>query len=167
MNSLDTKMIHLVPYGQIPKSYKDTKVHYLTSRNTIYGVHRHVVEENYSKTSLVCFSDMKHAIHFRDDLVKLQASGKILERCVHFPNVLSPSVSAGTNPTGSRLPISITTSHIVDIMKLCHLNFFDMYLVFDTNRYDEVNNMSFSYYQFATKEIPSRGYINCHFEQLL
>lgn len=160
-------MIHLISYGQIPKFYKDTKVHYLTSRSTIYGLHRHVVEDNYSKTSLICFSDMKHASSFRDDLVQLQASGKIIERCVHQLDVFNPSVAVNTSTKGSLLPISINTSHIVDIMKLCHLNYFDMYLVFDTNRYEDLNSMSFSYYHFTTNEMPSRGYINCHLEQLL
>lgn len=155
-------MIHMIPYGKIPKNYHDTRVHYLTSRNTIYGIHKPVTDGS-SKTCIVCFSDERDAHTFKTELLNVQRSGKLIDRCEHGPNTLQPYVDTKTK--GSILPISMTSTRIIEIMKMCHLNFFDMYLVFDVEQYD--HNYLFNYYMFQTSEIPHRGYINCSLEQLL
>ncbi len=156
-------MIHLIPYGNIPKSYKDIRVHYLSSKNTIYGIHRNVTSD-FSKTSLICFTDNKNAHTFKERLCDIQKSGKILERCAYGTDELRPYVASKTK--GSIIPLQVTSTHIIDRMKMCHLNFFDMMLVFNVNDIDSYD-FKFSYYNFQTSEVPSRAYIDCYLEQML
>lgn len=158
----------MIPYGNVPKSYKDkyARVHYLTCRKTIYGVHRWIEDsaDLSSKTCIVCFAEQRHAFSFKDDLMHIQNMGRILERCIHLPNVIHPLAAKKTK--GTFLQVSVESSSMVDMMKMCHMNFFDMYLVFDVNHHDN-GDRSFSYYIFNVTDTPARGYLNCHFNHLL
>lgn len=157
-------MIRLVPYGNIPKSYKDVQVTYITSKKTIYGFHKNAGD---SKTSIVCFSDVRNAQRFKERLWEVQKAGEVLERCALHENddAIRPYIATKTKG-GSIIPLQLTTAHVVDIMKMCHLNYFDMMLVFDMN-YVASGDYVFSYYDFHTKDIPTRGYMDLYLEQMM
>lgn len=157
----------MIPYGNIPKSYKgkDTRVHYLTCRKTIYGVHRTAADDAMSKTCIMCFTSKRHAITFKDELMYIQTTGRVLERCLPVPNVIHHPI-ASIKTTGSMLHVSVETSPIVDLMKMCHMNYFDMYLVFDID-YNDSGDRTFSYYDFNVLDQPTRGYLNYHLNYLL
>lgn len=160
--------MHLIPYGKIPKSYKDINVHYVTCKNTIYGIHRHVYwspSVDFSKTTVLCFTDRRHALLFKEELWKLQKTGKVLDRCMDGVSVMHPYIDRKTKG-GGMMQMEIDSTHIVNIMKMCHLNFFDMNLVFDFNM-NETGAYTMSYYEFRTDEMPSRSYIDLCLEKLL
>lgn len=163
--------MHMIPYGKIPKSYKDINVHYVTCKNTIYGIHRHVYWSpavDFSKTTIICFTDRRHALMFKEELWKLQQSGKVLDRCMDGVSVMYPYVDKKTK--GGMIAMGTDSTNIVNIMKMCHLNFFDMNLVFDFNKIDDnsqVSSYTMSYYEFRTNEMPNRAYIDLCLEKLL
>lgn len=153
-------MIQLKSYGNVPKSYHDTKINYITARNTMYGVHRNKGEV--SKTHIVCFTDPKHATTFKDYLVRIQAKGVTLERSSNFQNVIIPC----SDIIGSKFPLHTEHCSITDLMIMCHLNFFDMIVVFDMmNEGNDV--ITLHYYDYESTEYPNRGYLNLYLNKML
>ena len=145
-------MIRLRSHGSIPKNYNGSRVHYLTCRKTIFGVHRTLPDES-SKTCIVCFTDTKSASRFKDELSR---GGYTVVRYI------SPTDIEVTKTTGGGLlPVTVETTTMLEMMKICHLNFFDMYLVFT------VDDSTYSHFDFETSEMPTRGYVNSYFELLL
>lgn len=153
-------MIQFKSHGEIPKSYIDAKVRCISSRNTLYGIHKNY--EKHSKTRVVAFTEKNHVDRFKVYLLELQHKGKVIERCSDFESFMIPY----TLSAGSRLPLSVVEYPMIDLMKMCHLNFFDMYVVFDivNEPYDVITLHFFTY---ESPSYPHRGYINCHLLQML
>lgn len=146
-------------YGGIPKSYYDAKVKCITSRNTLYAIHKD--HDKISKTHLVCFTENKHVNTFQNYLINMQKKG-ILDRCSEFSTFLIPYSDAN----GSKYPLSIVEYPLVQLMKTCHLNYFDMFVVFDTIL-DNHDIITLHHYNFESIEYPHRGYLNCHLTQMM
>ncbi len=147
-------------YGGIPKSYYDAKVKCITTRNTLYGIHKD--HDKISKTHLICFTEKRHVHLFKDYLVNIQQKGKLLDRCSEFSSFIIPH----SEGYGSKYPMEVSEYNLVQLMKTCHLNYFDMYVVFDfvMEDYDVV---TMHHYNFESSEYPHRGYLNCHLMQML
>jgi hypothetical protein len=155
-------MIHLKPHGIIPRSYYDTKVKCVTTRKTLYAIHKPSNDHN-SKTHIVCFTEQKHAFTFKEYLTSVQKQGKIIDRCTEFSEyVATKSPEIG----GSKLPLDIIECKLMDAMKMCHLNYFNMYVVFDLHHtsYDAV---TMYYYSFESTGYPNREYLNCYLQHTL
>lgn len=152
-------MIQLKAYGGIPKNYYDSKVKCITSRNTLYGIHQE--HDKMSKTRIVCFTENKHVMMFKDYLINIQKKG-VLDRCSEFNSFIIPYSDA----YGSKQPLSTTEYSLIQLMKTCHLNYFDMYVVFDFNL-ENYDIATLHYYNFESSEYPHRGYLNCHLMHMM
>lgn len=154
-------MIQFKSYGSIPKNYYDAKMKCISARGTLYGIHIDK-EQQQSKTHLICFTESKHAHHFKRYLVDIQQTGNVLERRSEFKNVLIPSVQS----TGSKVPIGITDYPLMALLKTCNLHYFDLCIVYDVLQ-DTGNMLTLYCYEYESNEYPSRGYINVHLEEML
>lgn len=152
-------MMQFKAYGGIPKSYHDAKVKCITTRNTLYAIHKE--HEKTSKTHIICFTENRHVGLFKDYLVNIQKKG-VLDRCSEYNSFVIPFSDAH----GSTYPLSIVEYPLIHLMKTCHLNYFDMYVVFDfaLENYDIA---TLHYYNFESVEYPHRGYLNCHLTHMM
>jgi hypothetical protein len=141
----------------------DGRVHYITNRHTIYGVHKQAPDDSLnSKTCILCFSDQSNVHMFADKLRNIQKKGSMLERCIYLPGVLYPMLQPDAKTHGgSLMSLEIQSSTVVDIMKMCHLNFFDMYMVFN------MDADSLHCYVYETMHIPTRDYMTMYYNYLL
>ena len=146
-------------YGGIPKSYYHAKVKCISSRNTLYAIHKD--HEKTSKTHIVCFTESRHVSMFKTYLTDIQKKG-ILDRCSEFNAFIIPY----THGHGSTHPLSIVEYPLIDLMKTCHLNYFDMYVVFDFS-VESYDVATLHHYNFESVEYPHRGYLNCHLTQMM
>lgn len=153
-------MIQFKTYGNIPKSFYDGKMKYISTRKTLYGVHKN--KDKYSKTHLICFTEAQHAKFFKDYLLQIQSKGRDIERCSEMENVIFPIMDA----PGKKLPLEIIECRLAHLMKMCHLNFFDMYVIFDVVKGD-YDTMTLKCYLYESTGYPNRGYINCHLNQMM
>ena len=80
---------------------------------------------------------------------------------MYIPGVLSQTVESKSGQGGSLLPLEIQAIKVVDLMKMCHFNFFDMYMVFD------IRDESLHCYMYETEDIPRRDYITMYYNYLL
>lgn len=152
-------MIHFKSYGSIPKSYYDSKMKCVTARGTLYGVHKN--NDSHSKTHILCFTDSRLASNFKEYLTKIQHSGKTIERCSEFKNIIIPYVES----TGSKMPLRVDDYSLIDLMKTCYLNYFDLYVVYDSIPENDV--MTLHCYTYESTDYPNRGYINVHLHHML
>jgi hypothetical protein len=161
-------MIRFQVKGPIPKSIYDDQVHHITCRNTFYGFHKHVRSHNIesSKTNLIAFTSVKHAVIYKDILSQVQERGSIIERCADDTYDSFPSF-AQKNVTGSILPLNITTVDLSSILMLCILQYFDMYIVYDIKHDKKIDEHTLVCYEFTTAEPPHRSFMNLYLEKLL
>ena len=120
-------------YGPIPVNVKQNKVHAITCRQTLFGIHE-------DKTTLVLFERPRDAGRF--------------VRCIR-------------NDNGYKMyPVQLETVQVDTMEKICHLNYFDMYLVYDTlNAPGGV--LRADCYTLRTLDPPQREYINYQLEKYL
>jgi hypothetical protein len=122
-------------------------------------------QTDFSKTNLICFTEVKHARMFQEQLAGIQEQGGIIERCSDGINSYIGYVNKQTK--GSKLPLGIVTLSVDDLMQLCLLHYFDMYIVFDMHDGEERNSYVMDCYEFHTSEPPNRGIINQYLEDML
>jgi hypothetical protein len=153
-------MIKLRSFGAVPGSYYDQRVHCLSVKNTLYAFHNEDIY--HSKTNIISFSDHSTAENFRSVLAKLQTKGKTIERCLSMVESQAYVIDYPMR----NIPIQIVDYNITDLMKTCHLNFFNMYVIFDIhNSSDEV--ISLKYFEYNSVDIPNRGYMNFYLNLMM
>lgn len=155
-------MIQFKSYGKVPNRLYDARVVCLTTRNTLYGIHKIKGVEKQSKTHLIGFVESTHARMFQDYLIRMQDSGRGIERCSIHENVIIPVTVAQV----SKLPLQVLEYRLAGAMKLCSLNFFNMHIVFDVTHGD-LDQMTFHHYDYESIDYPNRDYINIQLESLL
>lgn len=146
--------------GKLPKSFAKDKVHTIVSRDTYYGLHRSFS----NKSTLVFFALQKDADRFSRWMNTQAARGLYLDRTIGMQQTVG--IVDGTERIHSR----IVSVPLMDVQKLCLIQFLDLWLVYNVPRHlsrDPRDINELDCYEFATSEPPNRELTNLLLEELL
>lgn len=161
------KMMQFSFRGDIPRRVASDKVHLVTSRTTIFGVHKpqriDAEEASISKTALIAFLEKKDAEIFMKKMKKQQEHKAPIDRCIVGRDMIFPYPPCMSG--GSLMPLRLESSFTVNEMQiLCNIHYFDMYLAFsmvDVNGYIDL-----ACYTQETSDLPNRSTINHYMEDM-
>lgn len=159
-------MIQFSFSGPIPRRLVGDKVHLVTSRTTLFGVHKPAEiysDSCISKTALVAFTDKKDAVYFIKSLKKLQDRKEVVDRWIEHGDTLYTSTMQMHG--GSLAPLKLESSFTVsELQILCLIHYFDLYLavnVFDVKQY-----LDLICYKHESANFPRRDTIECFMEDM-
>lgn len=155
-------MIHFKVYGPLPRSMLSNKCHFISTRNSLFGVHRYLqridFDNSCTKTTLVGFLEEDQANTFLQRLDFMQRSGIDINRCNTLDNVLNFDKFS---PYGNSMaPLQLEGMTISDIERLCLLHFFDMYIVANMDHDISNDNITLMCYENKTYEWPNRDILD-------
>lgn len=111
------------------------KLHVLTTRNTLYGIHQPLYQPNYdqicTKTQIVSFIRHEDAASFKYTLESYQRNNKT------FPDRVMDGSSADFREPGSYIPLVIDTIDAEQLQKLCDIHYFTLLIVHKIHDSDE------------------------------
>lgn len=159
------RMLRFKRNGVYPRSLQQEKVHVITTRNTLYGIHKHVIHPSYdvhcSKTILIaCFKEA-HARELISMFQQTQRQGYPVNRFIEDDviDLQKPSVH-----TTGFYPFGIEEVPLPDLEKICLLHYFDMFVATDILRTNQ--DMHLSCYEYKTYEFPNPGIIRRMIEDM-
>lgn len=162
-------MIQFTFRGDIPHRLAADRIHLVTSRSTIFGVHKPIningnsASSSVSKTALIAFLEKEDAVTFMKRLKKQQENKQIVDRCVMDGDTLYTSVSDIRG--GSLMPLKLESSFSVgELQILCFIHYFDMYLAFTA--LDNKDHLDIVCYSHETSDLPNRSTIDNYMEDM-
>lgn len=150
-----------------PRSLANETLHVVTARNTLYGLHKHIPDAAYdygcTKTVLMGFLDRKHA----DDVVgmidRAQRNGFGVNR--HLYDNKIDLQHRSTKHIGGFMPLKVDDYALQQILQLCLLQYFDLYIAYDVQMHSN-DTMLVRCYEFKTEELPNRGILHKFMEDM-
>ncbi len=162
-------MIRFHTYGPLPRSMSSTQCLFLTTRKTMFGVHRNLhridFDDECSKTALLGFVEQDNAELFLKKIDHMQRSGSNVDRCM-IGDIMPPNSYL---PWRSGIaPLKLEPFPINDIQRLCLLHYFDLYIVVnidaglpsDSSKSSHESDMTLLCYEFKTYEWPNRNILD-------
>ena len=159
-------MIQFSFNGPIPRRFVGEKVHLISSRSTLFGVHKPAEiysDSCVSKTALVAFTEKKDAVYFIKSLKKLQDRKEVVDRWIEHGDTIYTSTLELRG--GSLMPLKIESSFTVsELHILCLIHYFDLYLA--VNLFDVKEYIDLICYKHESAELPNRNTIDCFMEDM-
>lgn len=157
-------MINLRSLGNVPKSYRNTDVYTITTRDSIFGFHRNVYQPNIdlscTKTMLLLASEKRVMEQILEQMSREMSYGYTWNRIMKDNTIVREKV------IGSMMPLSLTSISIDDVEQLCWLHHFDMFVAYSLESKDTENIDLFGY-EYLTWEPPNRGITEKYMKDML
>lgn len=149
-------MLRINRSGGYPRSLQHEKVHVITARNTLFGIHKGVIhsqcDTNCSKTVLLACFQKGHARQLIDMFEATQRSGYPINRIVIDDTI---DLRASSAYGASLLTFSTEELALPDLEKLCLLHYFDLYVTNELTKLGE--SLHLDCYEYKTYEHPNQG----------
>lgn len=152
--------------GSYPRSLQHEKVHVVTTRNTLYGIHKNIIHPDYdmncSKTVLLACFERIHAKKLISTIEHVQRRGLPIQREIQddIVNLSTPAIY-----NSGFFPLSVEEVALPDLEQICLLHFFDMFVTFDLEEQD-TDTLLLNCYEYKTYEIPNQGIIRRFMEDM-
>lgn len=158
-------MLRFSRHGAYPRSLQQENVHVITARSTLYAFHKTTIRPEYdthcTKTVLVGCFDRQHADELINVIDHCQRNGYSVNRIIEddIIDLRKPYIHGA-----SLLPLSIEQVPLPDLEKICLLQYFDLFIVYDIQRF--TNTLQLHCYEYKTYETPSSGLIRKYMEDM-
>lgn len=149
-------LVKLKVSGPLPKTTLRDRVHGITCRGTIYGVHRDIFNNGGCKTTLLFFADPRMCREYMK-VITTRSVEKVL---------IGESEPAIAPIRCDRLPLQLESSPLSVVQKLCYLQYFDLFLVYNL-MYGPGDRVYLDTYEMNSYVGPGRDLVNHYFNTLM
>lgn len=159
------RMIHIRSSGSIPNSLYQKKIYGITTRKTLFGIHRPYqkigFDEMCSKTTLLLGTNQVIAQQMLDRMHELHQRGISWKRTLSDQDLISEH----QNLT-SIMPLEIIELSMSDMIKLCQIHYFDMYITHSIETVDH-STSDWLCYEYNTLQRPNRAMVEQFMRDML
>jgi len=157
-------MIRLRSSGTIPKSFRNTSLHTIVTRQTLLGFHRTrkdiQVDHECTKTTLLTSTDIRVAEQLLQQLDREHKFGYTWNR-----DIVDDVISREKDTLTSLMPLSLISMKIDEFEQLCWLHNFDMFVATSIEMLPA--HILVNGYDFRTWEFPNRGMVEKYMTDML